>query len=85
MQAFARVADRIYSTTNMAPQPEETPDLMTAGYKKLQEIFKTEYCHNSHSRFCWGSTQAHEVSNVQPENEPANTEAPEGQCSVKIK
>ncbi|KAH9807216.1 hypothetical protein DFH28DRAFT_858321, partial [Melampsora americana] len=57
-------ADQVYSSTNTAPQPDKIPDLMTTGFKRLQEIFKSEYIHNSHSRFRWGSTQTHDIPPV---------------------
>lgn len=68
MQAFARAADRTFGANNEAEQPEPLPNLMETGFIKLQDIFQTEYIHNSSSRFCWGSTRSHDIPNVNAEN-----------------
>ncbi|KAH9820155.1 hypothetical protein DFH28DRAFT_885595 [Melampsora americana] len=57
MQSFERMMHRTLSSENPAVQPDPLPNLMDAGYEKLQQILKTEYIHNSQSRFRWGSTQ----------------------------
>ncbi|EGF97362.1 uncharacterized protein MELLADRAFT_70048 [Melampsora larici-populina 98AG31] len=61
IQAFLRVADRMYSSHNDTSQPEPMPDLLQTGFEKLQEIFQTEYTHHAKSRFHWGSTQSHDI------------------------
>lgn len=67
MQAFARQADRTFTSINKSEQPKKNVDLMDAGFDKLQEIFKSEYVHSARSRFRWGSTASHEIPRVDPE------------------
>ncbi|KAH9808956.1 hypothetical protein DFH28DRAFT_907322 [Melampsora americana] len=51
MQAYLRQADKIFTSINTSKQPESNPNLFETGYKKLQDIFKTEYIHSSRSWF----------------------------------
>lgn len=84
MQAFARVADRIYSSKNSSPQPKEIPNLMETGFKMLQDIFKTEYIHSTQSRFCWDSTQTQDMAGVNADVPPTNIESLESKLSPTL-
>lgn len=84
MQSFARIADQMYSASNSAAQPDKIPDLMTTGYIKLQDILKTEYAHNSRSRFCWGTTQTHDLPSFETETELAGSETIECQFELIV-
>ncbi|KAH9820383.1 hypothetical protein DFH28DRAFT_855828, partial [Melampsora americana] len=67
MQAYLRQADKIFTSLNTSKQPNINPNLFETGYKKLQEIFKSEYIHSSRSRFRWGSTSTYGIPDAELE------------------
>lgn len=78
IQVFSRQADKTFTSINKRKQPKCIPDLFETGWKKLQDIFKTEYVHSSCSRFLWGSTLSHGIPDENPENQDADKEPTKG-------